>query len=335
MTASSKPRAPRATASKAMGSRKRAAAARKESAPAAREEPASAARKGPALAARNPGKHAAAGGDAAAAYRTLSIELRNGIALLALNRPEVHNAFDETLIAELTGALRALDAQAEVRAVVLLGAGRSFCAGADLNWMRRMAGYGKAQNLADARNLAHLLSTLANLRKPTIARVHGNAFGGGVGLVACCDMAIAAQDATFALSEVRLGLIPATIGPYVIEAIGARQARRYFVTGERFAAAEAYRIGLVHDIVPLPELDARINELLGELLRAGPAAQAEAKALVRAVAHRPIDGAVMEATARHIAAVRASPEGREGVGAFLGKRAASWVPAEPGEDKAS
>jgi methylglutaconyl-CoA hydratase len=265
-------------------------------------------------------------------YRTLAVELRNGVALVGLNRPEVHNAFDETLIAELTDALRAADADPAVRAVILLGAGRSFCAGADLNWMRRMAGYGKAENLADARALAALLSTLANLSKPTIARVHGNAFGGGVGLVACCDIAIGAADATFALSEAKLGLIPATISPYVVEAIGARHARRYFVTAERFTAAEAYRIGLLHDIAPLPELDARINEVLGALLLAGPGAQAEGKKLVRAVAHRPVDAQVIEATARHIAAVRASAEAREGVAAFLGKRAAAWVPAAPAED---
>jgi methylglutaconyl-CoA hydratase len=267
--------------------------------------------------------------EARAAYRMLAVELRDTVALVALNRPDVHNAFDETLIAELTEALEALDAERSVRAVVLLGAGRSFCAGADLNWMRRMASYGKAENLADARGLARLLATLAGLRKPTIARVHGNAFGGGVGLVACCDIAIAAQEASFALSEAKLGLIPATIGPYVVEAIGARHARRYFLTAERFCAAEAYRIGLVHDIVPLPELDARVNEVLGDLILAGPAAQAEAKALIRNVAHRPIDAAVVDQTARHIAAVRASPEAREGVAAFLDKRAAAWVPAPP------
>jgi methylglutaconyl-CoA hydratase len=200
--------------------------------------------------------------------------------------------------------------------------------------MRRMAAYGKAENLADARALARLLSTLANLSKPTIARVHGNAFGGGVGLVACCDVAIAAQQAEFAFSEGKLGLIPATIGPYVVEAIGARHARRYFVTAERFTAAEAYRIGLVHDIAPPAELDARINEVLGALVQAGPRAQAESKALVRAIAHRPIDAKVIEATARHIAAVRASPEGREGVAAFLEKRRAAWVP-QPPEPEAS
>jgi methylglutaconyl-CoA hydratase len=289
----------------------------------------STARKSPKQPAR--GRAEAPPGDAS--YRTLAIELRGAVALIALNRPEVHNAFDETLIAELTEALQALEDDPDVRAVVMLGMGRSFCAGADLNWMRRMASYGNAENLADARGLARLLSTLANLSKPTIARVHGNAFGGGVGLVACCDFAIAAQQAEFAFSEGKLGLIPATIGPYVVEAIGARHARRYFVTAERFTAAEAYRIGLVHDIAPLEELDARINDVLGALLLAGPRAQAEVKSLVRTIAHRPVDAGVIEATARHIAAVRASPEGREGIAAFLAKRPAAWVPVVEAPDK--
>ena len=205
-----------------------------------------------------------------AAYESLVVEIRNGIGLVALARPEVHNAFDETLIAELTRALVALDHDDAVRAVVLLGHGKSFCAGADLNWMKRMAGFGRAENLADAMALANLLRTLCGLSKPTIARVHGAAYGGGVGLIACCDIAVAAQEATFSLSEAKLGLIPATISPYVVEAIGARAARRYFLTGERFDAAEAYRIGLVHDIVIAEILDDRINELLGALVVAGP-----------------------------------------------------------------
>jgi methylglutaconyl-CoA hydratase len=261
-----------------------------------------------------------------APYTALQIETRNGVALVTLDRPEVHNAFDETLIAELTRALRAVGADASVRAVVLLGAGPSFCAGADLNWMRRMAGFSRAQNLADARTLSTMLATLATLEKPTIARVHGAAFGGGVGLVACCDIAVAAQDATFSLSEARLGLIPAAISPYVVEAIGARAARRFFLTAERFTAAEAYRLGLVHELALAAEIDARINEILGFLVTAGPRAQVEAKALVRAVAHRPIDAGVIADTARRIARVRASAEGREGVAAFLGKRRAAWVP---------
>jgi methylglutaconyl-CoA hydratase len=258
---------------------------------------------------------------------TIAVEVNDGVALLALARPDVHNAFDDVLVAELTAALEALDRDPSVRAVVLMGQGRSFCAGADLNWMKKMAGYGHAENLADAKALAAMLSTLRHLTKPTIARVHGAAFGGGVGLVACCDIAVATQLATFALSEAKLGLVPATISPYVIEAIGARQARRYFLTAERFTAAEAFRIGLVHDIVPDEEIDERINELLGHLLVAGPCAQAEAKALIRGVAHRQIDADLVAGTAECIAVVRASAEAREGVAAFLAKRTPKWVPA--------
>ena len=267
--------------------------------------------------------HASAG---TRSYTALEVDVRNAVALITLNRPEVHNAFDQTLIAELTDALLATGTDENVRAVVLLGAGESFCAGADLNWMRRMAGFSTAQNLADARALAAMLSMLNTLEKPTIARVHGAAFGGGVGLVACCDIAVAAHDATFAFSEARLGLIPATISPYVIEAIGARAARRYFLTAERFTAAEAYRLGLLHELVPPQELDARINELLGFLVTAGPHAQTECKALIRAIAHRPISADVLADTARRIARIRASPEGKEGVSAFLAKRKAAWVP---------
>ena len=262
----------------------------------------------------------------AAAYETLIVETRNEIALIALARPDVHNAFNGTLIAELTSALRAVDADDSVRVAILLGHGRSFCAGADLNWMKKMAGYGDAENLADATAMAAMLKTLNGLSKPTIARVHGAAFGGGVGLVACCDIAIGAQDATFSFSEAKLGLIPATIAPYVIEAIGARQARRYFLSAERFTAAEAFRIGLLHDLVPADALDARINELLGALLVAGPKAQAAAKILIRSIADRPINDALIADTAQRIATVRASVEGKEGVAAFLAKRAPSWMP---------
>ncbi len=260
-------------------------------------------------------------------YETLAVALHAGVAVVALNRPDVHNAFNETLIGELTEVLNVLDEDDAVRAVVLAGNGKSFCAGADLNWMKKMAGYSAEENLADAQALALMLRTLNGLSKPTVARVQGATYGGGVGLTACCDIAIAAIEATFALSEAKLGLIPATISPYVIEAIGARQARRYFLTGERFDAAEAYRIGLVHDIVPIADLDDRVNEVLGTLLLAGPRAQLECKALIRGVAHRPIDAAVIGGTAEHIAAVRASPEGKEGVAAFLQKRSPAWVPA--------
>jgi methylglutaconyl-CoA hydratase len=261
----------------------------------------------------------------------IDVTIRNAIAIVVLNRPDLHNAFNDALIAEFTDTLVTLDGDETVRAVVLAGAGKSFCAGADLHWMKKMAGHSHAENVADANALAHMLRTLYGLSKPTIARVHGTAMGGGVGLVACCDIAIAAQEATFAFSEGKLGLIPATIGPYVIEAIGARQARRYFVTAERFTAAEAFRIGLVHDIVPAVELDARINELLGSLLFVGPRAQMECKALIRGVAHRPIDADVIAGTAEHIAAIRASQEGRDGVSAFLAKRDAPWAPPQPKE----
>ena len=267
----------------------------------------------------------------AATTEPCDVTIRNAVAIVTMNRPDVHNAFDEILIARLTEIFTALDDDPDVRAVVLLGAGRSFCAGADLNWMRRMAAFDHAENLADANALAAMLRTLYALSKPTIARVHGAAFGGGVGLVAACDIAIAAQDTTFALSEARLGIIPATISPYVMEAIGARQARRYFLTGERFTAAEAFRIGLLHDIVPLEELDDRVNEMLGALMIAGPAAQLECKALIRGVAHRPIDADLITGTALHIADVRASPEGKEGVAAFLEKRKPAWMPAGKGD----
>ncbi len=259
-------------------------------------------------------------------YDTLDVAVRNGIGLVALNRPAVHNAFNETLINELTAVLQAMAADDAVRIVVLSGRGETFCAGADLNWMKKMAAFGAAENRADARALARMLSTLDRLEKPTVASVHGSAFGGGVGLIACCDIAIAAQQATFALSEAKLGLIPATISPYVVEAIGPRHARRLFLTAERFSAAEAYRLGLVHDLAPVAELENRVNDLLGMLLLAGPNAQRECKALIRSVAHQPIDDGVIAHTVERIAAVRASPEGREGVAAFLGKRTAAWVP---------
>ncbi len=263
---------------------------------------------------------------AAAVYETLDVAVRDAVAIVVLNRPEVHNAFNETLIAELTATLRALDGDSTVRAVVLAGAGESFCAGADLNWMKKMAGFSPAQNLADAQTLAAMLATLDTLSKPTIARVHGAVFGGGVGLVACCDIAIGTQDAVFSFSEARLGLIPATIGPYVVEAIGVRAARRYFLSAERFTAAEAYRLGLLHDLALPEELDARVNELLGALLAAGPRAQEECKVLLRAIANRPVDARLIADTARRIARVRGSPEGREGIAAFLAKRKAAWVP---------
>jgi methylglutaconyl-CoA hydratase len=273
-----------------------------------------------------PRRVAAASHAGSARYRTIAVDVRGAVARVTLARPDVHNAFDAALIRELTQALAAIDGDPGVRVVVLRGEGRSFCAGADLNWMREMAGYDSAANLADAQALAAMLRTLHLLSKPTVARVHGAAFGGGVGLVACCDIALAAHEATFSLSEAKLGLIPATIAPYVVEAIGARQARRYFLSAERFTAADAFRIGLVHDVHPLVELDGRIDGLLDALLVAGPQAQAESKTLIRAVAARPIDAGVIADTAARIARVRGSAEGKEGVSAFLERRWPAWVP---------
>jgi methylglutaconyl-CoA hydratase len=250
----------------------------------------------------------------------------DGLAILTLNRPDVHNAFDDALIADMTQALRDLDADDTVRIVVLSANGKSFSAGADLNWMRRMATYTEAQNLEDAKGLAALMATLNSLSKPTVARVHGPAYGGGVGLVACCDIAVASHDAAFALSEAKLGIIPAVISPYVIAAIGERMARRYFLTAERFDAAEAWRIGLVHELVTdEAALDERIEEFIKALFAAGPAAQSEAKQLVAAVVNRPLSDALILDTAQRIARVRVSPEGREGISAFLDKRKPGWI----------
>ncbi|MBS0321392.1 MAG: enoyl-CoA hydratase/isomerase family protein [Proteobacteria bacterium] len=259
-------------------------------------------------------------------YRALTIDTAAAVTRVTLARPDVHNAFDETLIAEITAAFNALGADPATRVIVLAGEGPSFCAGADLHWMRRMSGYDHADNLADARSLAAMLEAVATVRKPTIARVHGAAFGGGVGLVACCDIAFGVPEATFALSEARLGLIPATIGPYVVRAIGPRAAQRYMLTAERFAAAEALRIGLLHEVVAAPELDARIATVVRSLLAAGPQAQDAAKDLLRAIGNTPISEAVIEDTAQRIASVRAGDEAKEGVAAFLGKRPAAWVP---------
>lgn len=248
-----------------------------------------------------------------------------GIATLTLNRPERHNAFDDTLIADLTAELKRLEGLDEVRVVILAGEGKSFSAGADLNWMKRMATYSREDNYRDAMALASLMETLDRLAKPTIARVQGAAFGGGVGLVACCDIAIASEAASFCLSEVKLGLIPAAISPYVTKCIGEKQARRYFVTAERFDAAEARRIGLVHEVVPPEALDERITELTRQIRGNGPLAMAAAKQLARDVSRGVVDRAMMDETSRRIADIRVSPEGQEGIGAFLEKRKAAWT----------
>ncbi len=252
-------------------------------------------------------------------------QCRDGVARLTMNRPCVHNAFDEHLIDAMVDALERLAEDNSVRVVVLTGQGKSFSAGADLDWMRRMAAFDQAENLADARRLARLLRTLDELPKPTLALINGAAIGGGVGLVAAVDIAIAAATATFGLAEVRLGLVPAVIGPYVARALGERRCRRLFLTGERFDAAEAARLGLVHEIVSPEGLEARGAVIVDALRQGGPEAQREAKGLIRLV--RDLDGQLLDAeTARLIAERRASAEGREGVKAFLEKRQPAWRP---------
>jgi len=249
----------------------------------------------------------------------------DGIATITLNRPEIHNAFDDVMIGELTHALLDLDADPHVRVVILAANGPSFSAGANLNWMKRMAGYSEAQNVKDALGLAGLMHVLYTLSKPTIARVQGPAFAGGLGLVACCDIAIATREATFCLTEVRLGMIPAVITPYVIAAIGERQARRYSLTAEKFDAAEAFRLGLIHDLVEEHELGSTLNTLVTQLFLGGPHALAQCKDWIATVAASPIDDRLVAESARRIAALRASSEGRDGVAAFLEKRDAGWV----------
>jgi methylglutaconyl-CoA hydratase len=256
--------------------------------------------------------------------KALQVEIQQGIATVRMNRPDVHNAFDDALIGALTAELRRLDAAQEVRVIVLAANGNSFCAGADLKWMQRMATYSREENLRDAMALADLMRTLDGVKKPTIARVQGAAFGGGVGLVACCDIAIASTEAAFSLSEVRLGLIPSVISPYVIAAIGEREARRYFLTAERFDAVEARRIGLVHDVVDSGALDEAVATIAGHLLKGGPQALAAAKKLIADVSRRAMDDALSAETARRIAAIRVEREGQEGLAAFLEKRPPAW-----------
>lgn len=259
-------------------------------------------------------------------YETLEITRDGAVATLWMNRPDVHNAFNEQLIAELTLACRALDADDSVRVMVLAGRGKSFSAGADLNWMRRAADASVEENLQDARKLAGMLRTLAGMQKPTIARVHGAALGGGMGLAAACDICIAGEGAVFATSEVKFGIIPSAISPYVIRAIGSRQAHRYFQTAERISATRAADLGLAHEAVPAEQLDATVKGVVTALLQGGPRSQAAAKELIRAVADRPVSDEVVEDTARRIATLRATPEAKEGLAAFLDKRPAAWVP---------
>lgn len=259
-------------------------------------------------------------------YETLEVVVEHNVATVWMNRPDVHNAFNAQLIADITAACRALDVDDAVRVVVLAGRGKSFSAGADLNWMKAAGAASVEENLADARKLAGMLRTLAEMQKPTIARVQGAALGGGMGLASACDICIASDNAVFATSEVKFGIIPSAISPYVIRAIGERQSCRYFQTAERIGAARAREIGLAHEVAPSDELDAKVAEVVAALLQGGPKAQAAAKDLIRAVANRPVDDAVVEDSARRIAELRATPEAKEGLDAFLAKRPAAWVP---------
>ncbi len=259
-------------------------------------------------------------------YQSIITEVDDSIGILTLNKAERHNAFDELLIDEMTRGLLELEDDPRVRVVVLSSTGKNFCAGADLNWVRRAATASEQENLRDARELARLMSTLNEFSKPTVARVQGPAYGAGLGLIAACDIAVATYDTLFALTEVKLGLLPAVVCPYVVAAIGERYARRYMLSAERFSAAEAYRIGLVHEIVPGEEqLDEAIGEIIDNLLKNGPQAQAECKALIRLVAGQPLDESIGEETAQRITRVRSTPEGQEGLAAFLEKRKPNWI----------
>jgi methylglutaconyl-CoA hydratase len=254
----------------------------------------------------------------------LQIEKAGKVATVRLNRPDKHNAFDEHLIAELTHAFRDLASDGAVRVVVLAANGQSFSAGADLDWMKRMSAMGRTENERDAMALANLMEAIERCPKPVIGMIQGAAFGGGVGLVACCDIAIATSSASFCLSEVRLGLIPAVISPYVAAAIGPRACRRYFLTAEKFDAATAAKLGLIHRVVEPEALEAARDETIKVLLTGGPAAQAAAKDLIRRVTGAPIDDALRRDTAARIADARASTEGKEGIAAFLEKRKPNW-----------
>ena len=253
---------------------------------------------------------------------TLEIGL---VSRVTLNSPEIRNAFNDEAISELTRAFTQLGQDPQVRVIVLAATGPAFCAGADLNWMRRMADYSRAENLADAAQLAEMLRVMYECPKPTIARIQGDVYAGGMGLVAACDMAVSVDTANFCLSEVRLGLIPATISPYVIRAMGARAAHRYFLTAERFDARQALRIGFVHEVVGAEGLDAKVAELTNALVSASPSAVRSCKMLVQEVAGRDIDAPLIGRTVEGIADIRSSSEGREGVQSFLQKRKPSWL----------
>lgn len=255
----------------------------------------------------------------------LELGFAHGVATVTLNRPEVRNAFNDEVIAELTIAFMELGERAEVRCVVLAGNGPAFCAGADLNWMKRMASYTRDENLVDAEALARMLRVVYACPKPTIARIQGDVYAGGTGLVAACDIAVAVDTAQYCLSEARLGLLPATISPYVIRAMGARAAHRYFLTAERFDAAEALRIGFVHEVVKAEALDAKVAEIARTLVANGPAAVKACKQLLHDVAGHEITSWLVDKTVEGIADIRVSPEGREGVASFLEKRKPNWL----------
>ena len=255
----------------------------------------------------------------------LSIRLSNHVASITMNRPDVRNAFNDEVIAEITQAFAELGAREDIRAIVLAAEGPAFCAGADLNWMRRMADYSREENLADAAKLAEMLRVIYECPKPTVARVQGDVVAGGMGLVACCDVAVSVDTAGYCLSEVKLGLIPATISPYVIRAMGARAAHRYFLTAERFTAQEALRLGFVHEVVQPNQLDAKLNEITQALVKNSPNAVKVCKKLVQEVAFAEMSQPLIEKTVEGIADIRSSAEGREGVSAFLGKRKPSWL----------
>lgn len=262
-------------------------------------------------------------------YQNIVTEIDNDVGIITLSRPDRHNAFDDVAVVELLQALAGMEADAGVRAVVLSSAGRTFCAGADLSWMQRAAGYGAEENQRDAKVMAEMLKKLARLSKPTVARVHGQANGAGLGLVAACDIAIATFDTQFALGEVRLGLLPAVVAPYLLAAVGERHARRYMLTGETFSAAEAYRLGLVHEMVAdEAALDLAVGQVVDDLLQGAPKALAECKGLVRDLAGWRIGDEVVAETAARSARRRASEEAREGMAAFLAKRPPAWASGE-------
>lgn len=256
---------------------------------------------------------------------TLDIQRSGAVARVFLNSPDVRNAFNDGVIAELTATFRELGQDASLRAIVLGGHGKAFCAGADLSWMKAMAGYSWEQNRADARVLADMLWTLYSCPLPVVGRVHGDCYAGGVGLASVCDVLVAAEGVHFCLSEAKLGLLPATIGPYVIKAMGEQAARRWFITAERFSAARAAAFGFVHEVVSAEQLDAKVDEIVAALVANGPQAVKACKRLVQDLASRPIDDALRADTAKHIADIRASDEGREGVRSFLEKRSPAWL----------